>query len=244
MRQGKKNYYKVIAERLIQIIGLIILIYLGYLGWQKIFDLHSFPFRHVKIVADENHISTDQIKNIITENIQGGFFSLKERALKNTLLSLPWVNDVSIRRIWPDTLFITLSEQQPIARWNNEAVFNRQGILFSPSMKTVSNDLPLLSGPEEAEQEVFKKFLDLQNQLSPLHLAIHSLQLNDRDFWQMTLSNGVKVVIGNEDIDQRIAKFIELYSQLIGDKASKVGYVDLRYSNGIAIKWKHSKINK
>lgn len=234
----KNNYFKILTGRIFEIIALIILFYFAYLAWQKIFDINSFPFRHVKIVTDQHHVPIHQIETIIIKNLKGGFFSLKESELKNSLTTLPWVDAVSIRRVWPDTLVVSLSEQKALARWNNEAVFNRNGIVFTPPIKTIPNNLPSLIGPADSQEEVFNQFIILQKQLSTLHLGISNLTLNDRHSWLMVLSNGIKVIIGDTDVDNRITKFLEFYPQLIKNKSSEIKYVDLRYSNGMAVKWK------
>jgi len=36
-----------------------------------------------------------------------------------------------------------------------------------------------------------------------------------------------------------ISHFVKVYPKIIGERANQVDYVDLRYSNGLAIHWKN-----
>ena len=62
----------------------------------------------------------------------------------DSLVKVPWVRAVALRRAWPMTLEITVSEHEPLARWNDSALVNVQGETFSADY---DGELPQFSGP-------------------------------------------------------------------------------------------------
>ena len=59
----------------------------------------------------------------------------------------------------------------------------------------------------------------------------------------MQLSNGMQVELGQDDIPNRFKQFIQLYPRIIGEKSALVTSIDLRYTDGIAIKLGKNIIN-
>lgn len=207
--------------------------------WFKITNPRTLPFKHVKIVGNYNHIRPDVIKAVVRENLSGGFFSFRVNKLKKQLFSLPWVASVSFRRIWPDTLVITIQEQKAIARWGTSQIVNDNGEIFTPSKQSIPMQLPLLLGPSSSKNEILDEFHRFSQLLSFINLTIVQLELNNRQAWQVRLSNGIKLVLGRNDVDKRVANFVRLYPKVIGKRWQQVDYVDLRYQDGLAVRWKH-----
>lgn len=56
--------------------------------------------------------------------------------------------------------------------------------------------------------------------------------------WRVRLENGIAIELGNADILMRLSDFVSIYPKIIGDNAKDVDSIDLRYSNGVAVKWK------
>lgn len=221
----------------ILVVGLVI--YLSYRFWLQLNDPHTLPFKQVKIIATYRHIQPTVLKAVVGQNLSGGFFSLNADKLRQHILNLPWVANVSVRRIWPSTLLITIQEKHAIARWGNQQVVNAKGELFTPSAQSIPNDLPVLIGPNNSKEEVLNKFQYFNQLLSTINLKIAELSLSRRQAWRLRLHDGIEVVIGRYDVDQRFAQFVRLFPKLIGDRWRQVDYVDLRYQNGLAIRWKH-----
>ncbi|QTS83759.1 cell division protein FtsQ/DivIB [Coxiella endosymbiont of Amblyomma nuttalli] len=194
------------------------------------------PFKKIKISVNGNHIRTMTLKNIITQNIDGGFFSLNVSALQLALLSIPWVDNVSLRRVWPNKLEIVIQEQQPIACWDNNALITAEGKIFSPPSDTIPKNLPHLQGPDDSVSLVLKCFRHLNQELMPLSVVvITALTLSNRYAWSLTLNTHTKVYLGRENIDQRFKQLVHLYPSVISSHENQIDHIDLRYPNGLAI---------
>jgi len=153
----------------------------------------KFPIRTITVtVMDRNHVDPVLIKTVVSNNTAGGFFSLQVNRLRASLLTIPWIYDVSFRRVWPDQLLISVQEQQAIARWGSNALLNAQADIFIPPLNSFPKNLPLLSGPADSQQEVLRCLQQLNQMLSPLDLQITTLSLSARHAWQLTLMGKCK----------------------------------------------------
>ena len=217
---------------------VVMIVCLGYIAYFKLTDPNTLPFRNVRIIATAQHIQPARLKKIIQANLTGGFFSLNTTQMHNALLTIPWVASATIRRSWPSTLVITIVEQQPIAAWGNRALLNLQGDVFTPEKATFPRNLPELDGPSDMPKQVLHAYQKFNRQLAAIQLSIRQLILTPRLAWQMQLNNGIEVMMGRKNIEQRFTQFIDLYPKIIGKKAKKVVAVDLRYPNGLAVRWK------
>lgn len=224
---------------LIAISVFIILIFTAiFFTWFKLYKQNALPFKQVKIITTANYIQPEKLQAIIKNNLKGGFFSIKINHLKNCFLTLPWVADVAIKRQWPNRLQITITEQQPVARWNQQQLINQWGKLFTPPLTTMSKQLPWLQGPPQRYKKVWQQFQKFNLVVMGLGLKIEKLQLSPRMSWRLQLNNGVWVVLGREEIDQRLRRFVRLYQRVLDQKNKQVVSVDCRYPNGIAVRWK------
>lgn len=95
--------------------------------------------------------------------------------------------------------------------------------------------LPLFIGQDEAAAEMTRQYAQFSQQLAGLDLRVTQLGLSARHAWQLHLSNGMVLELGRDDMQQRLARFVEVYPYSLAAVSGKVKYVDLRYRNGFAV---------
>ncbi len=59
-------------------------------------------------------------KRPVHESIRGGFFSVDLQAVRSAVEGLPWVDRVSVKRLWPDRIEETVVVHEPLARWGKD----------------------------------------------------------------------------------------------------------------------------
>ena len=196
-----------------------------------------FPIEGVSIVGAQ-HADHEKIQHLISPLVNRGFFSVETVEIKDRLLQLPWVAHVVVQRIWPKQIFIQLTEKQAAARWNNSTLLSIQGELFQPPQADFPSDLPSFAGPDGQQIEMLSYYNKINKLLEPLHLKISRLEFSPFSLWKMTFDNGIKLTVGHKDFLTRLEHFVKLYPKIVGDRAEEVEYIDLRYSNGMSVKWK------
>jgi cell division protein FtsQ len=143
--------------------------------------------------------------------------------------------------LWPDTIIIRLLEQQAIAHWQGKYLLNSEGEIFDPAENIQSDSLPWLVGNDGDAQKLLATYHQMNNALHHLGLRITKLELTERQAWTLILDNGMKLVLGRVDPIQQITRFVHAYNSIFGSRGTAVQLVDLRYPNGIAVRWNKEK---
>jgi cell division protein FtsQ len=166
------------------------------------------------------------------------FFATDLSDVKEKLEQRPWVESAAVRRVWPDRLAIEVREKKPLAYWSDGRLVSRSGEVFSPPNPEVAGKLPLLSGPDERVMDVIRMARSMSETLTEHRLGFAGLSLEQRGAWTLTLSNGIEVELGRDQVTQRFDRFVTVYQERLASRANEVKGVDARYSNGVAVKWK------
>ena len=226
------------SSRLIgSLLGLALL---GLLIWGGMYlsNPDTMPIKQVRIEGDFTRLSPVDLQLLVTDKVRGGFFSLNVDAVRDALLNEPWVNQVTVQRIWPDALRVIVTEQLPAVRWKEKGLLNIEGGYFEPDISTIPVELPLLSGPAGSEVMLLETFNTIQQQVKSVGYSIVYLSLDERRAWSFMLSNGIKVVLGRRDFEERFFRFLNLIPTTLSGRVEKTDTIDMRYTNGFSIKWK------
>ncbi len=194
------------------------------------------PVSKVRIENQWQRISEAEVSNMLSSFLGNGFFDFDVIAAKEELEAHPWVLQASVKRIWPDTLSLHLTEQVAIARWGEEQLLNQYGELFQPEAVQELATLPVLTGPEDSQETVMRQYQKLNQILFPAGLRLTGLSLSKRGSWEYVLNEGLQVAAGREGVFEKTQRFIEFYKSQPFTQSSQFLSIDLRYGNGIAVK--------
>lgn len=192
-----------------------------------------------------NIILEGQLKYVTSLDVQrafatlphvGTFMSQDVKVLQDTVEAIPWVAHASIRKQWPDTVKVFLTEYIAVAAWNGTELLNYQGNIFNGDIDRLSEQRVKLYGPLGSNQEVLEVWREVSPKFAVLDLKISSLLLNERRAWQIILDNGIRLELGKEYLYERVERFLSLYKNL-GSDSQRVSYIDLRYDTGASVGW-------
>ena len=195
--------------------------------------LPVFPLRHVDVTGDARHVTHAQVETIVKNELKGTFFTINLAHARSSFEKLPWVREVKLRRHWPDRLEVNVTEHAPLARWGSTALVNIQGEIFRAAY---DGKLPVFNGPDGTSKEIAIQYEFFRRQLSAIGAQPVLVQVSARRAWQVRLEGGPTIELGREDVEARLARFIEVHSRTLGALARRVDYVDLRYANGFAVR--------
>jgi len=230
--------------RFLVILCITTVIGLLYWVWSFLHRPTTLAFHHIKFFYPARHIDDQKIRQLTWSYIDGGFFSLHIKHLREVLLNQPWIIGVSIRRQWPDTLVLLIQEKEPEARWGVAGVISAKGDIFYPSLQSIPNDLPMIFATLEQKEDVLFKFHKFQTVLQSLDLHIQKLVVSPQSIYQLTLSNGIGIMMGSYEVVERFQRFVKLYPQIVASKDRDISRVDLRYAHGFAVKWQEKHLFK
>ena len=209
----------------------------GFSTWHLL-QPDTLPIERVQVKGTFQHLDKKDLYAAIGELANSGFFSVDVHAVKQVAEKLAWVDRASVRRVWPNILQVEITEQVPLAKWKDGRVVNRRGEIINVENGSQLSALPLFSGPEGVSEMLAKRFQLMSAQLVGLGLNITALSISERRAWRVSLSNGLDLLLGRSANEMQIARFSEAYKTVLAEQVEKIQSVDLRYTNGFAVRWK------
>lgn len=194
------------------------------------------PISKVRIENQWQYIREEEVSWLLAEFMGAGFFNFDMAGVKQRLEQHPWVHHATIKKLWPESISLHITEQVAIAQWGHSQLLSQNGETFKPIGIESLNALPLLNGPEESQLRVMGQYQAISQLLLPSTLRLTGLTLTLRGSWELVLNEELTVAAGRTDVFEKLQRFVEFYA---GQPATRtVGYrsIDLRYDNGIAIK--------
>ncbi len=221
---------------LILLILLILIVAGPYYGWQYLKrspDL--FTIDKVMVYGDLHYLSHEQVNELVKDAVGKNLIGLDIKAYHDQILSDPWIASVDLKRQWFHELDIYLVEQQPVAIWNQTEMLNSSGEIFSPK-QIPEEDWVYLTGPDDKAKEVLLFYQNVAPQLTANGFKVKEIILDNQDSWSILLDDDLLLIMGSEELDERLARFLRQSPDR--NVLDAISYIDFRYKNGFSVKWK------
>lgn len=238
-RKPVRKVKKVITWHYIARQGMLTLMLVGLIAAVWIVrQSNVLPISHVTVEGEFNHVDKAVLVDAIKPYTRGSFLSINVAKISEAGEALPWIRQVQVRRVWPDSLHLVVEEQVPVARWKNKTLVNKEGGIFTSSNKKVLRALATLDGPDASQVMMTKRYLAMNKVLQHHNLKIKTLVMDNRRAWNMTLTNGIQIVLGRVESEQRFNRFLRVYQDGLQHYQSQIAEMDMRYPNGLSVIWK------
>lgn len=211
------------------------------IAWKVAARQPLFELREVTVGGTLAHVTRGEIEGLVRRELKGNFLTLDPAAVSAAFQKLPWVRNASVRRQWPARLEVMLEEQVPLARWGASALVNTQGEVFRASY---DGELPVFVGPEGSAREIAIQYRYFRKSLERIGQTPVRVEVSPRRAWKLKLASGLTLVLGREQVEARIARFVATYGQALVPLGPRVNYVDLRYANGFAVRFPEPRRGK
>ena len=198
----------------------------------------NMTIQSVEVTGDLKYLTKDSLKPIITPFTATNLYLLEAKALEEELEFNPWIYSASLTKLWPHKLRITIHEERPIAFWGKDSMLNEYGEIIDAELPEKAGQLPVLYSPQDNGRGMVESYLKVQAWTQDFPLNIREFREDSRGSWQLILANGLTVNIGRVQQEKRLRRFVVGYQRELMDQIGKIHTVDLRYTNGFAVKWK------
>ncbi len=224
------------------LLAVLLLIVAGVVSY---FNSKAFVIKQVTVDGEYYTPAEKIIKQAgIPANINPD--SLNFLAVINRVEKLPYVRQAFVRVIPPNTLHIQVEERQPAAmliQGDNRMYVDTSGVRL-PVMEGKVVNVPLVYGfkatgaGDSVRAKTFKTISHFLEKLQAHKLANVTLSeivyTPDDGVVALTQNNGVKVIFGKSDFNERLAYWDAFYEQVVPKKGiDKFYYVDLRYQGQV-----------
>jgi len=203
-------------------------------GW---FAAERWPLTQLRVSAEFQRVGAEQVQAAVRPHLGQGFFAVDLEGVRSALAGLPWVERVLVRKQWPDTLEIVLTEHRPAARWGESRLLSDSGTVFEvPAMDTLTG-LPHFDGPDGQTAAVLQMYRQVAELGARAGLRVERLALSPRGSWTAVTVDGAELVLGRTDPLPRLQRFVAALPELLRADARPLLRADLRYANGFALQW-------
>ena len=234
-RLSKLNFFRNVPKKLYFKIGWIglftIIFFLCFLALNG-------PITLINISGDLKRVPIQSIENHTNNLLNKRFLSFNAFEVKEKIESLDWVESAEIIRIWPNKIDIRIIEESLLGIWNDDLILNSSGKLYVVDQRSVPENVPRLYGPKGSEKDSMNLFIKINNLLTGRGLYLETLTLDARGSWSFTIKPKIEIKLGKTEINQKLDRFFLALDQSLLAKINKVSYIDLRYSEGLAVAWK------
>lgn len=197
------------------------------------------PVIEVRVLGETRFLNKRTLAHKLAAGINRPLLDFDLAALHAQVVDEPWIHKASVRRDWPPAIEVKIDEQIPVARWGSNGLLNHQGDIFWPQDHSSYPALPELEGPTTETQYLMAQYHALSPLFKGANVKMTGLYLEARGAWSLQLDNGIKVIVGREQVRDRLLRFIRLYQNALAPHAANIDTVDIRYINGAAVKWRN-----
>ena len=206
-------------------------------GGDRLFQKLDVPIGVIGVKGQFTHVDQGDVQAMVEPLISGGILSLNLAKIRHQLELHPWIEQVAVSREWPGGLVITVVEEVPIARWGDSGFLNSRGEMREIGDNNDLVHLPLLQGELHAERSLMKAYREVAQLLQPASLKIVALRRDVRGAWWLSLENGLELVVGRGQVMEKMRRFLVVWELALKTQAERITQVDIRYDNGVAVRW-------
>ncbi len=252
MNKKNKRYnkrQKTTTQRLMpvaKILTIFFTISLTLWGMTKIKDIDSLKTVFKWQIDSSLLITQAELEKKIQPLIKNKYL-LDLVEIKHLLESEPWIATAQVKRSFFNTVKINIETQQIAMRWENtdckmkstpncSGYISNTGTLFIPKKQVKSDVVLARSKADKASiAQLYQDYLIYQNATKK---RIKSFSRTHID--KLVFEPNIKVVLGYQQKQQRLVRFLKVYAKLrkkIAKKKLNRATFDMRYPKGFSVKW-------
>ncbi len=219
----------------------------GYV-FVKSFLLPTLEIRELVITGEGDSQALTDVRRAVEGELDGGFFTQDLERIKEAVERLTWVKSVTVTRLWPDAVNVTVSRLEPVARWEDGRLVSAEGAVYVPLVEDTekTDSLPLIVADTTMFAKDAVKFLPKFSETAKkVNGVVKSIAISYRGSWAVTLQtpkeNTLRIELGratsSEVLFDRLGLVLENYSRVCETLASCPQFIDARYENAFAVRW-------
>jgi cell division septal protein FtsQ len=228
---------------------LLLLIASGVIGY--VLGSRTFTVRRITVSGNQR-LSTGEVQALLGHLVGSSMIAADLEAAKDKLQDYSWVDQVKIRRVFPDAVSVTLTEQQAVAVGQiNDTLFlidRTANIIDEYGPNYAEFDLPIVNGltsgtsrmlVDEQRADMLQRFLGSLQGRPDLVERVSEIDLRDPQNVVVVLKGDTTAVrLGREKFEERLSSYVELASTL-RERVPDIDYVDVRYVPRLVVGPRH-----
>jgi cell division protein FtsQ len=194
----------------------------------------GFAVDQVRVVG---HRETSEIDILEKLDLTGwtSLIGFEVDGARERVAALPWVEVASVRKVYPETLEIRITEREPFAIWQHDgqlSIIGRQGNVIVPYTGGRHAGLPLVVGSGAGERAA--GFIDGMAKFPELASRVKGYVLVGGRRWDLRLGNGMTVKLPEANVQGAVAELLRVERET-GIFNRQVSEIDLRFADRVVL---------
>jgi cell division protein FtsQ len=229
--KGAEKYLRILKKTIrlvLQLLGLVLFLFVAHWVYVHLLEDPCFRVREIEVEGGRK-IPKETLHSLAVIEGMPNLFSVKLKEVIKRLETHPWIEQVRVRKVFPNKILIQIEERKPIAIIQLEDLYyiDAKGEIFSPVGEGDGYNYPYLTGlsrrvlekdPTEAKRLIAKALeilrIEGQEKLPPLE-EISEIHMEKAFGIQcFTKTGGVEVKMGWEDFGEKLAKLSLIWGDL------------------------------
>jgi cell division protein FtsQ len=225
-------------------LGCCLLGLIGLLRWGP-----SDPVEEIRVDATYTGLSASDLWPYLEEVFGEDLLAVDLSALADRLQQHPWIDSVKLRRVWPHTLVVDVTEPEPFAHW--QGLRGEVGFVTETGVALEADGTPSLSLVYQGGADHVEEFLRWQAEvvaaLEGKAWQLQQLSRSDYGQWRVTVTDAqqqpLQLRFGARWDEALWSRFEKAWDAGLVEHKANIAYVDLRYGGGLAVGW-HRQVSQ
>ncbi len=229
--KGTEKYLRILKKTVrltLQFLGLILFLFVAHWVYVHLLEDPCFRVREIEVEGGRK-IPKETLLSLTVIEGMPNLFSVKLKEVIKRLETHPWIEQVRVRKVFPDKILIQIEERKPMAIIQLEDLYyiDAKGEIFSRVGEGDEYNYPYITGlsrqvlekdPTEAKRMIAKALeilrIEGKEKLPPLE-EISEIHMEKAFGIQcFTKTGGVEVRMGWEDFGEKLAKLSLIWADL------------------------------
>ncbi len=193
-------------------------------------DIFTYPIKEVTISSSNSRYNQDDVYEYLDSIYGKNLLTLDIDKIKFMIIKDKWIRDAEISKIFPDEIKIIIIEHEPLAIYN-DLLMTINGNLIDYSK---IDNIPIIrdnTNDQDVSYQILKK---VSQKLIKIDLEIKKIEIFHS---LINIKTQEAILISDrEKIYENIDRLIRSYNKLKDLYDKDIYSIDMRYSNGFAIK--------
>ena len=194
-------------------------------------DYFVYPIEEVEITSTISNYDTEKINDIVVSIYGQDLLSVDLSDIKRNIRSDDWIRDVEIKKSFPDTLEIIIIPQQPYAIYNSKIMMMDGTIIGASSLP---RDLPIIIDHTNDSLSSMNTLILTGKLLQKIDLNIKKVEIHDSLIKVFTYT--IILISDMINYELNLNRLVIVFQDLQKLFKREIKSIDMRYSNGFAIK--------
>jgi len=221
-----------------------------YFVTERVLSAESLTITHIT-VSGNDRMSRGEVVALLDGLRGANMLTADLDSWRRKLLDSPWVSEAAIRRVFPGTVAVAISERQPlgIGRINDSLyLVDRRGVVideYGPNYADL--DLPIIDGlgghagvdglmVDELRATLAGRFLSDLASRPELARRVSQIDVADAHNAVVILKDDTVLVrIGEDHFAERVQAYLDL-AEPLRERIPDIDYVDLRFDDRVYVR--------